>query len=350
MQRTAAELADILQGRVEGDPTVSVSRLAKIEDGGPGELTFLSNPDYEGFLYNSKASVAIVSHAFVPMRKLPDTLTLLRVADPYAAFARLLEAVADASEKTYGVHPTAIVANGVDIPTNCYIGPYVVIDADASIGPETEIHAHAIVGKGAVIGARCRLHAHVQVLAHCIVSEDCVLHPNVVIGSDGFGFAPQADATYRKIPQTGNVILDRGCEIGAGTTIDRATLGSTRIGEGVKLDNLIQVAHNVTIGKHTVIAAQCGIAGSTTIGERCMIGGQVGIAGHLKIADGVKIAAQSGISASITKEEAVWQGTPAAPIKDFQKQQLAVRKLSRSEWLRRIESLELQLKALKDQA
>jgi UDP-3-O-[3-hydroxymyristoyl] glucosamine N-acyltransferase len=286
MQRTAAELADILQGRVEGDPNVSVSRLAKIEDGGPGELTFLSNPDYEGFLYNTQASVAIVGHSFVPARKLPDTLTLLRVADPYAAFARLLEAVAEASQKPHGIHATAVIADDVSIPENCYIGPYVIIESGARIGAEAEVHAHAIIGKGASIGARCLLHAHVQVLENCIIGEDCVLHPNVVIGSDGFGFAPQADASYRKIPQTGNVILDRGCEIGAGTTIDRATLGSTRIGEGVKLDNLIQVAHNVSIGKHTVIAAQCGIARSTTIGERCMIGGQVGIAGHLKIADG----------------------------------------------------------------
>lgn len=350
MQRTAAELAEILQGRVEGNPDVSVTRLAKIENGLPGELTFLSNPDYEGFLYNSQASIVIVSSTFVPTKTLPAEMTLLRVSDPYAAFAKLLEAVSTEAARPHGIHPTAVIAADAQVPDNCSIGPYVIVEAGAQIGAESEIHAHAIIGRRARIGARCLLHAHVQVLDDCIVGEDCVLHPNVVIGSDGFGFAPQADDTYRKIPQTGNVILGRGCEIGAGTTIDRATLGSTCIEEGVKLDNLIQVAHNVAIGKHTVIAAQCGIAGSTSIGERCMIGGQVGIAGHLKIADGVKIAAQSGISASITKEDAIWQGTPAAPIKDFQKQQLAVRKLTRSEWLRRIESLELQFNALKDQA
>ena len=348
MQKTAAELAEILQGHVEGNPAVTVSRLTKIEEGKSGELTFLSNPDYEGYLYNTQASIAIVSQKFIPSQPLPEALTLIRVSDPYAAFAQLLEAVSTESARPHGIHPTAVVAEDAIVPDDCYVGPYVCIESGTRIGSGTEIRSHALVGKGVVIGERCLLHAHVQVLDRCVVADDCVLHPNVVIGSDGFGFAPQSDDSYRKIPQTGNVILDRGCEIGAGTTIDRATLGSTRIGEGVKLDNLIQIAHNVSIGKHTVIAAQCGIAGSTCIGERCMIGGQVGIAGHLRIADGVKVAAQSGISASITKPDGVWQGTPAVPIKDFQKQQIAMRKLSRTEWIKRIDTLEKQIQAIKD--
>lgn len=348
MQRTAAELAILLNGSVQGNPEVSVSRLAKIEEGQSGDLTFLSNPDYEGFMYTSNASIAIVSRDFQPSKPLPDQLTLLRVEDPYAAFARLLEFVGQATARPTGIHPTAVIADNVNIPETCSIGPYVIIEDGALIGENTEIRAHAVIGRHAEIGAHCLLHAHVHVMDSCIVGAHCVLHPNVVVGSDGFGFAPQQDDSYRKIPQTGNVILEKGCEIGAGTTIDRATLGSTRICEGVKLDNHIQVAHNVVIGKHTVMAAQCGIAGSTSIGERCMIGGQVGIAGHLRIADGVKIAAQSGISASITKEGAIWQGTPAAPIKDFQKQQLALRKLTRSEWMRRVDQLEQQVNALKD--
>lgn len=350
MQSTAAELAEILDGQIEGNPGVTVSRLAKIEKGCPGELTFLSNPDYEGFLYTTRASVAIVSKAFEPMHPLPETLTLLRVADPYAAFARLLELVNTASARPAGVHPTAVVADDVEVPASCSIGPYVVIESGAQVGERTEIRAHAILGRGATIGADCLLHAHVQILDDCIVGERCVLHSAVVVGSDGFGFAPQEDDSYRKIPQTGNVIIGRGCEIGAGTKIDRATLGSTRIGDGVKLDNLIQIAHNVTIGNHTVVAAQCGIAGSTDIGARCMIGGQVGIAGHLKIADGVKVAAQTGISASITKANSIWQGTPAAPIKDFQKQQLTLRKLTRSEWMRRVDILEQQVKVIHNES
>ena len=347
MQRTAAELAHLLEGTLDGDAAVEVNQLSKIEEGAPGGITFLANMDYEGFLYTTAASVAVVANSFQAARALPEGLTLIRVADPYAAFGKLLELVSHEEGRSKGIHPTAIVEPGAELGEGCSVGPYVVVEAGSRIGRGTELRAHVHIGRNVTVGERCVLHSGVHVMDRCVVGKECVLHPRVVIGADGFGFAPQQDDTYKKVPQTGNVILGDRCEIGAGTTIDRATLGATRLEEGVKLDNLIQVAHNVTIGAHTVIAAQTGIAGSTHIGARCMIGGQVGIAGHLRIADGVRIAAQTGISASITRENAVYQGTPALPIKDFQKQQLALRKTTREDLLKRVAILEQQLNQLR---
>jgi UDP-3-O-[3-hydroxymyristoyl] glucosamine N-acyltransferase len=348
MQRTAAELADLLEGTLEGDAAVTVNQLSKIEEGVAGGLTFLANPDYEGHLYHTAASVAIVAADFEPSQPLPRSLTLIRVADPYAAFGRMLEFANAHEARPEGIHPTASIEEGAEIGPGCRIGPYVVVEAGSKVGARCDLRAHAYIGRGVSLGEGCLVHAGGQILDRSIIGDHCVLHPRVVIGSDGFGFAPQQDDSYRKVPQTGHVIIGNRCEIGAGTTIDRATLGATRIGEGVKLDNLIQVAHNVTIGAHTVIAAQTGIAGSTHIGSRCMIGGQVGIAGHLRIADGVRIAAQTGVSASITREGAVYQGTPALPIKDFQKQQLAIRKLNREELIKRVAQLEQQLNQLRN--
>ncbi len=348
MQRTAAELADFLGGSLEGDASATVNQLSKIEEGVEGGLTFLANPDYEGHLYTTGASIAIVSTNFQPSQPLPAALTLIRVDDPYAAFGRMLEMANAQEARPEGIHPTAVIEEGAELGAGCRVGPHVVVEAGSQVGAGCDLRAHTYIGRGVRLGAGCLVHAGCQILDGSIIGEQCVLHPRVVVGSDGFGFAPQQDETYRKVPQTGHVIIGNRCEIGAGTTIDRATLGATRIEEGVKLDNLIQVAHNVTIGAHTVIAAQTGIAGSTHIGARCMIGGQVGIAGHLRIADGVRIAAQSGISASITREGAIYQGTPALPIKDFQKQQLALRKVTREELMKRVAQLERQLNQLRD--
>jgi UDP-3-O-[3-hydroxymyristoyl] glucosamine N-acyltransferase len=347
MQRTAAELAEFLGGTLEGNGDVKVHALTKIEEGVTGGLTFLANLDYEGYIYTTQASVAIVGKSFQPSQDLPSHLSIIRVNEPYAAFGRLLELVSNLEERPLGIHPSAIVDPGAVIGENCRIAAFVVIEAGARIGSGCDIRSHSYIGRNASVGEDCTLHASTQIMDGCIVGKSCILHPRVIIGSDGFGFAPQNDSSYRKVPQTGNVIVGDHCEIGAGTTIDRATLGSTRLEEGVKLDNLIQVAHNVTIGAHTVIAAQTGIAGSTHIGAHCLIGGQVGIAGHIRIADGVRIAAQSGVSASITREDGTYQGTPAMPIKDFQKQQLALRKVTREELLKRVNQLEIQLNQIR---
>ena len=347
MQRTAAELAELLEGTIEGDGAAAVNQLSKIEEGVKGGVTFLANMAYEGHLYTTGASVAVVARDFNPAQRLPDQLTLIRVADPYAAFGRLLELVQEESDREVGIHPSAVIDDSAELGAGCSIGPFVVVEAGSRIGTGTELRAHAHIGRNVRIGERCVIHAGAHVLDRCVIGRECVLHPRAVIGSDGFGFAPQEDDTYKKVPQTGIVIVGDFCEIGAGTTIDRATLGATRLGDGVKLDNLIQIGHNVTIGAHTVIAAQTGIAGSTHIGSHCMIGGQVGIAGHLRIADGVRIAAQTGIAASITRENAIYQGTPALPIKDFQKQQLTLRKTTREDLLKRVAALEQQLNQLR---
>ena len=340
MQKTARELAAFLEGRVEGSLEAVVSRLSKIEEGVPGSLTFLANPAYEAHLYDTGATVAIVSHVFQASRPLPEGLTLIRVEEPYSAFGRLLEWVEQVRVRPEGVHPTAIIEPGAVVAAGCRIGAFVVIESGAVVEAGCDLRPHVVVGRDARVGAGSVLHTGVHIQDGCVVGKECVLHTRAVVGSDGFGFAPQQDATYRKIPQTGNVILGDRCEIGAGTTIDRATLGATRIGNGVKLDNLIQIGHNVTIGDHTVIAALTGVAGSTTIGAHCMIGGQVGISGHLHIADGVKIAAQTGIGASILTPGAIFQGTPAAPLKEFQRRQIALKQLSQGDVLNRLKQLE----------
>ena len=340
MQHTAAELANMLKGEVDGDPTVFVHKLAKIESAAPGSLTFLSNPDYEGHLYSTKASVAIVPLNFTANQPLPQSLVLIRVEDAYAAFAQLLELVSAAMAYPKSVHSSAVIGSTAQVHKNCYVGALVIIEDGATIESDCEIHSHVTVGRNVKIGPNSILHSGVKVLDNCIIGKNCIIQSGAIIGSDGFGFAPQGDTGYAKVPQTGNVVVHDFCEIGAATTIDRATLGSTIIGEGVKLDNQIQVAHNCTIGDHTVIAAQTGIAGSTTIGKGCMIGGQVGFAGHLKIADGVKVAAQFGVTSSIKESNSIWQGTPATPIKDYQKQQIALRNLSRNRIIYRLEELE----------
>lgn len=340
MQRTADELAAYLNGTVEGDGQVTVRRVGRIESAECGDLTFLANPDYEGYIYGTEASVAIVSVDFLPKRTLPAALTLVRVSDPYAAFGRILELADTTTGRPPGIHATAVIDPSAEIGADCAIGPYVVIEAGARIGAGADLRAHVYIGLNALVGARTLLHAGVRVGDRCEIGDACILQANAVIGSDGFGFAPQADGAYRKVPQTGNVLVGEGCEIGACTTIDRATIGSTIIGRGVKLDNHIQVGHNVSIGDHTVIAAQTGIAGSTSIGARCMIGGQVGIAGHLRIADGVRIGAQSGIGASLLKPDTDHRGTPSLPMDKYLASQLGLRALLRENILGRIAALE----------
>ncbi|MFM2228089.1 MAG: UDP-3-O-acylglucosamine N-acyltransferase [Bacteroidota bacterium] len=338
MKFTAEQIAGMLEGTVEGNSSAEVSGLSKIEEGKSGTLTFLANPKYISHIYTTGASIAIVSNDFVAEQTLPETLTLIRVADAYGSFAKLLEAYSQFKRPRPGIHPSAVIDSSVVLGENVHIGAGVVIEAGASIGNNAVIMAQSYLGEHVKIGNFTMIHPGVKVYSECVIGSNCTLHAGVIIGADGFGFAPQADNRYAKVPQIGNVVVEDRVEIGANTAIDRATLGSTFIREGVKLDNLIQVAHNVEIGKNTVIAALTGIAGSTKIGENCMIGGQVGIAGHLTIANGVKIAAQTGISASVLKENVVLQGTPAVDSMDFKKSYIIHRRLP--QLLERIERLE----------
>ena len=340
MQQTASELAVLLNGRVVGNPEVRVRRLAKIESAGPGSVSFLSNPEYERFIYSTEASIVIVAETFEPSQDLPQDLTLLRVEDPYRAFAQLLEAYDAILKRQEGIHPTAVVDEEATLGEGCFVGPGVVVERGAVVGDRVELHAHVHVGRDVRIDQDTVLHSGVRVLDRCVIGRRCTLQAGTIVGSDGFGFAPKEDGTYAKVPQTGNVVIEDNCDVGAMTTIDRATLGSTVLKNGCKLDNLIQVAHNVVIGEATVIAAQTGIAGSTTIGSRCMIGGQVGIGGHLTVANGSRIAAKSGVSASLIQEGQTYQGNPAVPVKQFQKFQIALRRLARMPLSERLEAIE----------
>jgi UDP-3-O-[3-hydroxymyristoyl] glucosamine N-acyltransferase len=304
-----------------------VSSLAKIEEGKPGTLTFLSNPKYTEYIYSTGASVAIVAADFSPEKTLPAQLTLIKVADPYACFAKLLEAYNQLRQPQAGISKLAHVSASAVVADEVYLGEFVSVGERVSIGKGCKIYPQVYIGDGVQIGDGTTVYPGVRIYADCVVGNHCTLHSGVVIGADGFGFAPNAENNYAKVPQIGNVIIEDHVEIGANTAIDRATLGSTIIRRGVKLDNLIQVAHNVEIGENTVIAAQTGIAGSTKIGRDCMIGGQVGIVGHITIADGTKIAAQSGIAHSIKDPGTIVQGSPAFAIMDYKKSYIGFMKL-----------------------
>lgn len=317
----------MLSGEVVGNPEVTVSSLAKIEEGKPGTLTFLSNPKYTEYIYSTGASVAIVAAEFTPEKTLPAQLTLIKVADPYACFAKLLEAYNQLRQPQAGISKLAHVSASAVVADEVYMGEFVSVGERVSIGKGCKIYPQAYIGDGVRIGEGTTVYPGVRIYADCIVGNHCTLHSGAIIGADGFGFAPNAENNYAKVPQIGNVIIEDHVEIGANTAIDRATLGSTIIRKGVKLDNLIQVAHNVEIGENTVIAAQTGIAGSTKIGRDCMIGGQVGIVGHITIADGTKIAAQSGIAHSIKDPGTIVQGSPAFAIMDYKKSYIGFMKL-----------------------
>lgn len=319
MELLAKDLAQLLNGTVEGNANIMVNDLSKIEEGKPNSISFLSNPQYTEYIYTTKASLVIVSNDFVAEKKLPENLTLIRVPDPRMSFAKLLEVYQQLIKKKPGISKMANIAESANIEKNVFIGDFVSIGENCKIGEGSIIHSNCSISDNVIIGKNCELHPGTRILHDCIIGNSCVFQSNAVIGSDGFGFAPNSDNKYNKVVHIGNVIVEDHVEIGANTTIDRATLGSTIIRKGVKLDNLIQVAHNVEIGENTVIAAQTGIAGSTKIGKNAMIGGQVGIIGHLNIADSVKIAAQSGIGSSITEEGSIVQGSPAMPIGDYKR-------------------------------
>jgi UDP-3-O-[3-hydroxymyristoyl] glucosamine N-acyltransferase len=326
MKFNASQIAMMLQGTLEGND-VSVGTLSKIEEGKEGSLSFLSNPKYQPFIYTTAASVVIVNEDFVAEQALPATLSLIRVKDAYGAFAQLLEAYNQFLLPTPGISEMSKIDPSATIGQDVHIGDWVTIGAGAVIGDGAIIQSGCVIGARVKIGRDSVLFPGVKVYHECVIGDSCTFHANVVIGSDGFGFAPNADNQYNKIPQIGNVVIEDHVEVGANTAIDRATMGSTVIRKGVKLDNLIQVGHNVEIGENTVIAALTGIAGSTKIGKNCMIGGQVGFAGHIHIADGTKIAAQSGVASTIATPNTTWMGTPAMPMMDFSKSYVHFRKL-----------------------
>lgn len=346
MKFTARQIAEILGGEIAGNPDTTVSGLSKIEEGQAGTLSFLANPKYTPHLYSTGASIVIVSKDFSPEQAIPESCTLIRVEDAYQSFARLLEMYNQIRHSKTGVEEGSHVHPAAKLGKNVYIASGASIGENAVIGDNTKIYANVVIGDHAVIGNDCLLFPNVVVYHECRIGNHCTLHAGVIIGSDGFGFAPNSANNFQKVAQIGNVIIEDHVEIGSGTTIDRATLGSTKIGKGVKLDNLIQVAHNVEIGENTVIAAQTGIAGSTKIGSNCMIGGQVGIVGHISIGHGVKIAAQSGVGSDLP-DDAVVQGSPAFGIGDYKRSYVSFRKLP--EIQQQIQALEQQLAALKNE-
>lgn len=317
MEYTASQIAGMLNGIVEGNPDMKVSGLSKIEEGKPGTMTFLANMKYAHHIYTTAASIVVVNQDYMPLQ--PLTATLIRVEDAYSAFAKLLEIYNRTETIKKGISAMSSIAGTATIGENPTIAEFTVIGENAILGNNVVIYPQVYIADRVKIGDHTILYPGVKIYRDCVVGSNCTLHSGVVIGADGFGFAPQSDNNFQKVPQTGNVILEDNVEVGSNSTIDRATLGSTIIRKGVKLDNLIQVAHNVEIGENTVIAAQTGISGSVKIGKNCMIGGQVGIVGHITIADNVRIGAKSGIEGNITQEGITVLGTPAIDIKKARK-------------------------------
>ena len=335
MKFTAKQIATILEGTIEGDASVEVSQLSKIEEGTHGSLTFLANPKYTPHIYTTKASLVIVNDDFKAENKIAPTL--IRVEDAYHAFSTLLEYYNQQQKENAGIEKTAIIHPSASIDPSCYIGHYVVIGENVTIGKNTAIHAHVVIENDVLIGEDNYFYPKSIIHSSTVIGNFCVIHGGCVIGSDGFGYAPNEDGSYKKIPQTGNVVIEDHVDIGAHSTIDRATLGSTKISRGVKLDNQIQIAHNVEIGENTVIAAQSGVAGSSKVGKNCIIGGQVGIIGHLKIGDNVRIQGQSGVTSNI-KDGMSLHGTPAFSYKDYIKSYVYFRRFP--DIIKRIENLE----------
>jgi len=325
MKLSAKKIAELLDGKIEGDQKVEVSKLSKIEEGKPGSITFLANPKYTHFIYATKASIVIVNKDFIPEQNI--SATLIYVNDAYQAFAKLLDIYNQIKLIKSGISPHSFISESAVVGENAYIGEFACIGENVEIGNNVKIYPQAFIGDNTTIGDNTIIYSGVKIYSDNIIGKKCTIHSGTIIGADGFGFAQKCDNNYMKVAQIGNVVIEDNVEIGANTCIDRATLGSTIIHKGVKLDNLIQIAHNVEIGENTIIISQAGIAGSTKIGKNCMIGGQVGIVGHLKIADNVKIAAQSGIQKNILEDGAVLQGSPAYEKIDFQKSYIYFKKL-----------------------
>jgi len=325
MEFTAAAIAGFLKGEIVGDPEVKVNTVARIEEGHPGALSFLANPKYEQFLYTTESSIVLVSKDLKPSGVV--RATMIKVPDAYEAFASLLLMVDQSRPRKMGIHPTAVIEQSAKIGTDVYIGANAYIGENCTVGDRCRIYPQTFVGDNTIIGSECLIYAGVKIYHDCIVGNNCTIHAGTVIGSDGFGFAPQSDNQFMKIPQIGNVVIEDNVEIGANSAIDRATMGSTVIRKGVKLDNLVQIGHNVEIGENTVMAALSGVAGSAKIGRNCMFGGQTGIAGHLKVADGTKVGAQAGIAGDVKEANTTLLGSPAIEHLQYLKSFSVFRKL-----------------------
>ncbi len=324
MELTPQLIASFIGGKVEGDGNVKLTGFAKIEEAGPGSVTFIANPKYSHFIYETKASAVLVSDNFQLERLVEPTL--IRVPDPYVALADLLNAMESSRPKPVGVEQPCYISEGVIIPDDAYVGAFAYIGKGAVIEKGVQIYPQSYVGDNVRIGEGSIIRPGVRIYSDCVIGKRCILHSGAVVGADGFGFAPRPDGTYEKIPQIGNVVIDDDVEIGANTTIDRATFGSTRVGKGTKLDNLIQIAHNVEIGQGNVFAAQTGVAGSAKIGNYNQVGGQTGIAGHINVGDMNQIGAQSGIPKSIGDKNRII-GYPAVDARQFAKTQVYLRRL-----------------------
>lgn len=340
MKFTAQQIAEAIGGKVEGNPEIEVFNLSKIEEGKPGTLSFLANPKYTKYIYETEASIVIVNEDFTADKDINSTL--IRVKDAYSSFAGLLEMYQQAKAPAAGISEKASIAPSAEIGKNVFIADFVSIGENCKIGDNTYIYPNTTIGNNSKIGNKVTINAGVRVYDETIIGNGCNIHSGVVLGADGFGFAPTADKNYQKIPQIGNVVLEDNVEVGANSCIDRATLGSTIIRKGAIIDNLVQIAHNVEIGENTAIAAQTGISGSTKIGNNCILAGQTGFAGHLTIANGTIITAQSGVGRNIKQENTIYEGSPAFKHKDFQKSYIHFRRLN--DLVNRVNELEKQLK------
>lgn len=339
---TAEQIATVLNGTVEGDPTVVVNNFSKIEEGKPGTLSFLANPKYTNYIYTTEASVVLVNDDFKAEH--PIKATLIRCANAYAALAILLDMVEKAKPSKSGIEEMSFIAPSAQVGSDVYVGAFSYISEKAVIGNNVKIYPQSYLGDGVVVGDNTTIYPGVKIYSNCKIGKNCIIHSGAVIGADGFGFAPESDGSYKKIPQMGTVIIEDDVEIGANTTIDRAVMDATIIHKGVKLDNLIQVAHNVEIGENTVMASQVGISGSTKVGKQCMFGGQVGLGGHITIGDGANIGAQSGIISNIEAGAKIL-GSPAIPVKNFFRSSVVFPKLP--DMYRQINQLQKELDELK---
>ncbi len=340
---SAQQIALMVQGKIEGDATVTVNQFGKIESAIAGEISFLANPKYEEFLYQTKASIVLINESLVLKQNM--AATLIRVPDAYAAFATLLtQYQALKTNNLTGIQSPSFIASSAKLGKDHFVAAFAYIGENVKVGEEVKIFSNVVIGENVVIGNKVVLHPGVVIYADCVLGNNIIIHAGTIIGSDGFGFAPNANGTYQKVPQLGNVIIEDDVEIGANTTIDRATIGSTIIKQGVKLDNLVQIAHNVEVGQDTVIAAQVGLSGSTKVGKGVMMGGQSGAAGHLNIADGVKVAARSGITKTIDKANSTVTGFPAAEHSTALRAQIHLKNLPNLE--KRVKELEILVKQL----
>ena len=346
MKFSAKMIAGFLKGDIEGNPDVEVSDVAKIEEGRQGTLAFLANPKYNHYLYTTEASIVLINKTF--KTEGPVKATLIRVDDAYKAFASLLEMVtSQMTPVKKGIEENAYISKKAQVGKDVYIGSFAYICDGAKIGNNVKIYPHVYVGDGVEIKDNTTLYPGVKIYHGCKIGANCTLHAGVVIGADGFGFAPQSeDNVYKKIPQIGIAILEDNVELGANATVDRATMGATIIRKGVKLDNMVHIAHNVEIGENTVMAAQSGVAGSSKVGRDCMFGGHVAIAPHISIANGIKMGGKAGANTTITQENTNWIGAPATLYVDFMKQQVMIRRLP--DIKKQIDQMEREIKALKE--